>query len=59
MADSIGYPKLEFGLSAMSKDQVVDNLAYNTLKVIILYKHNIFLYLFLLLCVNPSFYFRA
>jgi hypothetical protein len=38
MADSIGYPKLEFGLSAMSKDQLADNLAYNSLKVRIFYK---------------------
>jgi hypothetical protein len=33
MADNIGYPKLELGLSAMSKDQLVDNLTYNSLKV--------------------------
>jgi hypothetical protein len=33
MADNIGYPKLELGLSAMSKDQLVDSLAYNSLKV--------------------------
>jgi hypothetical protein len=33
MADSIGYPKLEFVLSVMSKDQLADNLAYNSLKV--------------------------
>jgi hypothetical protein len=33
MADSIGYPKLELGLSVMSKDQLADNLAYNSLKV--------------------------
>jgi hypothetical protein len=34
--DNIGYPKLELGLSAMSKDQHVDSLAYNSLKVCIL-----------------------
>jgi hypothetical protein len=33
MADNIGYPKLELGLSVMSKDQLADNLAYNSLKV--------------------------
>jgi hypothetical protein len=36
MADNIGYPKLELGLSAMTKDQLADSLAYNSLKVIIL-----------------------
>jgi hypothetical protein len=34
--DNIGYSKLELGLSAMSKDQRADNLAYNSLKVWIL-----------------------
>ena len=33
MADNIGYLKLELGLSAMTKDQLVDSLAYNILKV--------------------------
>jgi hypothetical protein len=33
MADNIGYPKLELGLSAMMKDQLADSLAYNSLKV--------------------------
>jgi hypothetical protein len=33
MADNIGYPKLELGLSVMSKDQLADNLIYNSLKV--------------------------
>jgi hypothetical protein len=33
MADNVGYPKLELGLSAMTKDQLADNLAYNSLKV--------------------------
>jgi hypothetical protein len=32
MADNIGYPKLELGLSAMLKDQLADSLAYNSLK---------------------------
>jgi hypothetical protein len=33
MAYNIGYPKLELDLSAMSNDQLVDSLAYNSLKV--------------------------
>jgi hypothetical protein len=33
MAKSIGFPKLEVGLSAMSKDDLADNLASNSLKV--------------------------
>ena len=35
MVVNIGYLKLELGLSAMSKDQLADNLAYNSLKVCI------------------------
>jgi hypothetical protein len=34
--DNIGYPKLELGLSAMSKDQLADSLGYNSLKVCVL-----------------------
>jgi hypothetical protein len=33
MADNVGYPKLELGLSTMTKDQLADSLAYNSLKV--------------------------
>ena len=33
MAENIGFPKLELGKSAMSKDELADNLAYNSLKV--------------------------
>ena len=33
MMDHMGYPKLELGLSAMTKDQFVDSLTYNSLKV--------------------------
>jgi hypothetical protein len=40
MADSIGYPKLELGLSVMSKDQLADILAYNSLKVRMFYLIN-------------------
>jgi hypothetical protein len=36
MADNVGYPKLELGLSAITKDQLADSLAYNSLKVRIL-----------------------
>jgi hypothetical protein len=37
MMDNMGYLKLELGLSAMTKDQLADNLAYNNLKVCIFY----------------------
>jgi hypothetical protein len=33
MAENIGFPKLELGMSAMSKDDLADSLAYNSLKV--------------------------
>jgi hypothetical protein len=33
MMDNMGYPKLELGLSAMTKDQLADSLGYNSLKV--------------------------
>ena len=36
MADNVGYPKLELGLSTMTKDQLADSLAYNSMKVRIL-----------------------
>jgi hypothetical protein len=44
--DNKGYLKLELGLSAMPKDQLADNLAYNSLKVYI------FLFLYLLIFVR-------
>jgi hypothetical protein len=37
MMDNMGYPKLELGLFVMMKDQLADNLAYNSLKVFILW----------------------
>jgi hypothetical protein len=37
MAKNIGFPKLKVGLSAMSKDELADNLAYNSLKVYIFF----------------------
>jgi hypothetical protein len=36
MMRNMGFPKLELGLSAMSKDDLADSLAYNNLKVHIL-----------------------
>jgi hypothetical protein len=33
MAKNMGFPKLEAVLSAMSKDDLADSLAYNSLKV--------------------------
>jgi hypothetical protein len=46
---NIGFPKLEVGLSAMSKDDLADSLAYNSLKVQKLwaFKRIIFCLLFL------------
>jgi hypothetical protein len=37
MMDNMGYSKLELGLSAMTKDQLADSVAYNSLKVCILW----------------------
>jgi hypothetical protein len=33
MAKSMGFPKLEAGLSTMLKDDLADSLAYNSMKV--------------------------
>jgi hypothetical protein len=33
IAKSMGFPKLEEGLSVMSKDDLADSLAYNSIKV--------------------------
>jgi hypothetical protein len=33
MAKNMGFPKLEAGLSAMSKNDLANSLAYNSLKV--------------------------
>jgi hypothetical protein len=33
MAKSMGFSKLEVGLSAMSKDDLADSLAYNSMEV--------------------------
>jgi hypothetical protein len=34
MAKNMGFPKLEAGLCAMSKDDLADSLEYNSLKVL-------------------------
>jgi hypothetical protein len=49
IAKNIGFPKLEVGLSALSKDDLADSLVYNSLKVRKLrtYKQIIFCLLFL------------
>jgi hypothetical protein len=39
MMDNMGYPKLELGLSAMTKDQLADSFAYNSLKVCTFWLH--------------------
>jgi hypothetical protein len=36
MAKNMAFPKLELGLFVMSKDELADILAYNSLKVYIL-----------------------
>jgi hypothetical protein len=33
IAKSMGFPKLEEGISVLSKDDLADNLAYNSIKV--------------------------
>jgi hypothetical protein len=40
MARSMGFPKLEAGLCAMTKEDLADSLAYNSLKVRELYIYN-------------------
>jgi hypothetical protein len=60
MANSIGYPKLELGLSVMSKDQLADSLAYNSLKVrTFSLQTDCLLYLLLLLFFDPFIIFFA
>jgi hypothetical protein len=57
MAKNIGFPKLEVGLSAMSKDDLADSLAYNSLKVQKLwtYKQIILSLIFVLILCLPLF----
>jgi hypothetical protein len=40
----MGYPKLELGLSAMTKDQLADSLAYNSLKVCIFFPSHLVIF---------------
>jgi hypothetical protein len=52
MGRSFGFPKLEDGLSILSKDELADNLAYNSIKVeksILYLKTNCFICLHLTL----------
>jgi hypothetical protein len=42
MMDKMGYPKLELGLSLMSKDHMADSLAYNSLKFCVYYSSQFF-----------------
>jgi hypothetical protein len=48
MAKNVGFPKLEVGLSAMSKDDLADSLAYNSLKVLKLWTYKQIMFLCLL-----------
>jgi hypothetical protein len=49
MAKNMGFPKLEVGLSAMSKDDLADSLAYNSLNL-----HKLWTYKQITLCVSYS-----
>jgi hypothetical protein len=52
MGRSFGFPKLEDGLSILSKDELADSLAYNSIKVqksILYLKTNYFICLYLML----------
>jgi hypothetical protein len=57
MMDNMGYPKLELGLSAMTKDQLADSLAYNSLKVCIGFSFCIFFVMVNYFCGNPYRYY--
>ena len=50
MAKNMGFPKLEVGLSAMSKDDLADSLAYNSLKVQKLWTYKKIVLCLLFLC---------
>jgi hypothetical protein len=39
MMNNMGFPKLDLGLSTMTKDQLADSLAYNSLKVFTFWLH--------------------
>ena len=53
---NIGYPKLELGLSTMSKDDLVASLAYNSLKVHILFLVRKIIFVAFLVIVIFSFF---
>jgi hypothetical protein len=52
---NIGCPKLEVGLSAMSKDDLADSLAYNSLKVWELWTYKQIIFCVFYCCVDPLF----
>jgi hypothetical protein len=58
MARNMGFPKLELGLSVMSKDDLVDSLAYNSLKVKMFWLINRFFCIFFH-NVDPPLFCRA
>jgi hypothetical protein len=52
MGRSFRFPKLEDGLSILSKDELADSIEYNSIKVqksILYLKTNYFIYLYLIL----------
>jgi hypothetical protein len=53
IAKNIGFPKLEVGLSAMSKDDLADSLAYNSLKVQKLWTYKFIIFCVFYPCANP------
>jgi hypothetical protein len=53
MAKNMGFPKLEVGLSAMSKDDLTDSLAYNSLKVQKLWTYKQITFCVSYSCVDP------
>jgi hypothetical protein len=57
MARNIGIPKLEVGLSTMSKDDLVDSLTYNSLKVKIFQLINRLLFTSLMIVLIPPLFF--
>jgi hypothetical protein len=61
MARNIGFAKLEVGLSAMSKDDLADSLAYNSLKVqmLLTYEQIIFVSFTLVLILFLPLFCRA
>jgi hypothetical protein len=50
---NIGFPKLEVALSAMSKDDLADSLAYNSLKVQKLWTFKQIIFAYNYSCADP------